>query len=168
MESDAARLANIFKPSFGRDLHASYGEVKASQAAQERPRSANSETRTGARRATPGLRGGATRSRNAHRHAPKKAHCVRLRYESKASRRPLMTTTMPGEAAADPCSYAIAERRNSCASLRTWIQVHCRPGRYPCSFPCCCSITRQPLPMRDAANLAGLVPRRHDAEVDYV
>jgi flagellar export protein FliJ len=26
-ESDAARLADIFKPSFGRDLHASYGEV---------------------------------------------------------------------------------------------------------------------------------------------
>ncbi len=27
-ESDAARLADILKPSFGRDLHASYGEVK--------------------------------------------------------------------------------------------------------------------------------------------
>lgn len=27
-ESDAARLAHILKPSFGRDLHASYGEVK--------------------------------------------------------------------------------------------------------------------------------------------
>jgi flagellar export protein FliJ len=27
-ELDAARLADIFKPSFGRDLHASYGEVK--------------------------------------------------------------------------------------------------------------------------------------------
>jgi flagellar FliJ protein len=26
-ESDAARLADIFKPSFGRDLHALYGEV---------------------------------------------------------------------------------------------------------------------------------------------
>jgi flagellar export protein FliJ len=27
-KSDAARLADILKPSFGRDLHASYGEVK--------------------------------------------------------------------------------------------------------------------------------------------
>lgn len=27
-EADAARLADIFKPYFGRDLHASYGEVK--------------------------------------------------------------------------------------------------------------------------------------------
>ncbi|HET6218391.1 MAG TPA: hypothetical protein VFE27_15305 [Acidobacteriaceae bacterium] len=27
-ESDAARLADMLKPSFGRDLHASYGEVK--------------------------------------------------------------------------------------------------------------------------------------------
>jgi flagellar FliJ protein len=27
-ESDATRLADILKPSFGRDLHASYGEVK--------------------------------------------------------------------------------------------------------------------------------------------
>ena len=75
-ESNASRDADVFKPFIGLQVHASYGQVKAAEAAQERPRRANSKTRTGARCATHRLRGGSARSRNAHRHARKETQCV--------------------------------------------------------------------------------------------